>query len=192
MSGEYFEFDLTDKGFAIFGERGGGKSWLTKSILDTTDSHIVYDPMREHQGYHQYLPTDRESIEEMDLMTRRMVIKWKPALVIYDEANKYIEPKPTRLPVGIADLVDFGRHWGISCGYVARRPVQFHTDIVELADFLFIFRLDGNNDYKYLEGLHLGLGDMVRTLPEFHFAIRHNGEITRHAPIPEPKYPNET
>ena len=75
---------------------------------------------------------------------------------------------------------------------MARRPVQFHTDIVELADFLFIFRLDGNNDYKYLENLHRGLGDMVRNLPEYHFAIRHAGEITKHAPIAEPKFPTRT
>lgn len=191
MTGK-FDIDLANKQFAIFGLRESGKSWLTKSIMDTNDRHLVYDPMHEHLGYHAYRPTDRESIEELNLFTTKMVLVWKPDLVIYDEANKYIEPKPTRLPSGIADLTDFGRHWKISAGYVARRPVQFHTDIVEIADYLFLFRLTGNNDHKYLENMLTGMGDKVRDLPDFHFVVYHGGKMEVHAPIPKPNHPNET
>jgi hypothetical protein len=192
MAGEKFDIDLTNKQFGIFGLRGGGKSWLTKSIMDTTDSHLVYDPNHEHPGYHAYRPTDRESVDELQEFTKRMVMAWKPALVIYDESNKVIEPKPARLPPAIADIVDFGRHFKLAAGYVARRPVQTHTDIVELADYLFIFRLTGNNDHRFLEDLAKGLGDQVRDLPKHHFVVFGGGDYEVHAPITEPKHPNHT
>jgi len=102
--------DLTDKSFVIFGLRGSGKSWLVKSILDSTADHIIYDPLNEHRGYRQYIPDDRESVEELSEMIQGLVIKQKPSLFIIDEANKYIPPKPTRLCPGVADLVDFSRH----------------------------------------------------------------------------------
>jgi len=192
MSGETFDFDLTDCGFGIFGSRGSGKSWLTKMILDSTDSHLVYDPMNEHAGYHRFRPVDRESKAELDEFVRLAVIKWKPAVTIIDESNTQIEPKPTRLPPAVRDCMDFGRHWKIAFGFVARRPVQINADLVELADYLFLFRLTGNNDYRYLEGLKTGLGDAVRDLPRFHFAIFHDGDITIHAPIGEPQHPTRT
>jgi len=192
MAGEKFDIDLTNKQFAIFGLRDSGKSWLTKSIMDSTESHLIYDPMHEHLGYHAYRPTDRESVDEVNEFTKRMVLVWKPALVIYDESNRVIEPHPTRLPSYIADIVDFGRHWKIAAGFVTRRPVQTHTTIVELADYLFIFRLTGNRDYKYMEELATGLGDRVRKLDKHHFVVFHDGDHYTHAPIPEPKHPTKT
>ena len=188
-----FDIDLTDKGWATFGLRGSGKSWLTKAIMDSTPSHLIYDPLNEHKGYQRYVPTDRESIYELERFVKEMVIPWKPAVAIVDEANKYVQPKPSRLPSGIADLNDFARHWHISTGYVARRPVQFHTDIVELADFLFIFNLPGRNDWQYHEDLYRGLGDMVRGLKKYEFAVRPLGqEPFVHAAINEPKHPVTT
>jgi len=187
-----FDIDLSGKGWAVLGPRRSGKSWLTKKILDSTDSHLVYDPMREHDGYHHYRPEDRDSKEELNLVVRRMVIPWRIPLFVVDEANKYIEPKPTRLPTGIQDLVDFCGHWDISAGFVARRPVQFHTDIIELADYCFFFRNQGVNDHKYLEGLKAGLGDAVRDLEKYHFIIYGDGDFITHAPIAEPKNPHHT
>lgn len=176
--------DLSNKGWACFGGRGSGKSTLVKHILASTKSHLVYDPMDEYGGFHRYTPTDRESVEECNKFVKAGIIKWKPALAVIDEANKYILPNNTRLPSAIADLVDFGRHWKISFGCVARRPVQFHTDIVELANFLFFFRLSGRNDYQYMEDLHVGLGDEVRRLKPYEFVILENGsKLTIHTAL---------
>jgi len=187
------QMDLSDKGWVIFGPRGSGKSWLVKSILDTTPDHIVYDPLGDHAGYRQYQPDDRSSVEELTDLVQAVVIPTKPALFIVDEANKYILPKPNRLPPGIDDLMDFGRHWGISVGFVARRPVQFHTDLIELADVVFFFGLHGKNDYQYMESLHVGLGDEVRKLSRWSFAsLRGGTEIELHNPIDRPKHPVHT
>jgi len=185
--------DLTDKSFAIFGLRGSGKSWLVKSILDSTPDHIIYDPLGEHKGYRQYIPDDRESTDELSEMIQGLVIKKKPSLFIIDEANKYIPPKPTRLCPGVADLVDFSRHWKISFGAVARRMSQFNTDLVELADYVFIFQLPGKNDFQYCEALHRGLGSTVRNLPAYSFAcLEHGRKVTVHTPIDKPVHPAYT
>ena len=185
--------DLTDKSFVIFGLRGSGKSWLVKSILDSTPDHIIYDPLNEHKGYRQYIPDDRESVEELSEMIQGLVIKTKPPLFVIDEANKYIPPKPSRLWAGVADLVDFSRHWRISFGAVARRPSQFHTDLVELADYVFFFNLPGKNDFQYCEALHRGLGVEFRNLAPYHFVSLKNGrEITLHSPVEKPVNPTRT
>ena len=205
--------DLGSKGWAVFGLRGSGKSWFVKSVLESTPDHLIYDPLKEHKGYNKYTPTDRTSIDELAQViegpviegvkvtednkamvpTRRVGETWKPELFVIDDCNRYVYPKPTRLPKPIADLVDYGRHWNVSFGAVARRPVQFHTDLIELADVVFFFQLPGKNDNAYLESLHTGLGDTVRNLAPYHFvAFSHGSEITVHAPIKAPMHPTET
>lgn len=164
--------DLKGKGFTIFGLRGSGKSKLAESILASTDSHLVYDPHQEHPSVmRRYIPKDRNSKDELNAVITRLVIPWKPALFIIDEANRYVPPKPTPMPSGVQDLVDNARHWNIAFGCIARRPTQFNSDIVELSDYIFLFGLPGKNDHKYLNDLKRGLGDTVISLPEYHFVV---------------------
>ena len=205
--------DLANKGWCVFGLRGSGKSWFVKSLLESTPDHLIYDPLKEHRGYNKYTPSDRTSIEELEKVIQGPVIKgvkvtednkatfptrrvgetWKAELFVIDEGNRYILPHPTRMPPGVADLVDYGRHWNLSFGVVARRPVQFNSTLVELSDHVFFFQLPGKNDHAYLESLHVGLGDTVRDLAPFHFvAFSHGSEITVHAPIRPPAHPTET
>ena len=179
--------DLSGKGWCIFGVRGSGKSWLVKKILDSTPDHLIYDPLDEHQGYRRYIPTLRASETELNGVINDLVIPRKPRLFIVDEANKYIRPKPAPLPSGVADLNDFARHWSISCGWVCRRMTQFSTDIVELSNHLFFFQLTGRNDWKYMEGLHQGLGEAVRNLGQYEYMSLTNGsEMQLHAPVDAP------
>jgi len=64
---------------------------------------------------------------------------------------------------------------------------QFSTDIVELSNHLFFFKLTGRNDYQYMEGLHLGLGEAVRNLGQYEFVSLTNGsEMEVHAPVDAP------
>jgi DNA helicase HerA-like ATPase len=86
-----------------------------------------------------------------------------------DEANRFCPAKPAPLPPQIADFNDQCRHYGIAGGYVARRPSQLNQDLTELADYLFIFRLTGKNDLKYLSDLVSGLDDAVRSLRDHEF-----------------------
>ena len=120
------DIDLTNKSFVICGQKGTGKSWLIKSILDSTPNHIVYDPLSEHEGYRRYIPEDRDSQQELSDMIVGIVVPQRPSLFIIDEANKYILPKPSRLPApGVADLLDFSRHYGVAWGAVC--AVQYKS-----------------------------------------------------------------
>ena len=86
------DIDLTNKSFVSCGQKGTGKSWLIKSILDSTPNHIVYDPLSEHDGYRRYIPEDRDSQQELSDMIVGIVVPQRPRLFIIDEANKYILP----------------------------------------------------------------------------------------------------
>jgi len=188
------EFNLTNKSFVICGQKGTGKSWLIKSILDSTPNHIVYDPLSEHNGYRRYIPEDRDSQQELSDMIVGIVVPQKPSLFIIDEANKYILPKPRPLPApGVADLLDFSRHYGVSWGCGMRRPVQVHSDVLELAAFVFAFQSSGKNDYGYYEDLRVGMGDAVRNLPDHHFCVLQGGKnLSIHAPVEKPVHPSYT
>lgn len=182
--------DLANKRFVIFGLPGSGKTELGKYILRSTRNHLVYDPLggdpnhHDWDGFRRYVPDDRESVGEFNRATKELVIGKRPRLYLVDEANKYILPKPHPLPSAIADLNDLSRHWGITWGLIARRPVQFHTDVVELAHYVFVFGLGGKNDRAYLDSIISGLGDDVANLPKYHFAVVEGGrQYYIHSPI---------
>jgi len=74
-----------------------------------------------------------------------------------------------------------------------RRPVQVHSDVLELAGVVFAFQSSGKNDFSYYEDLCVGMGDAVRSLPPYHFAVLQNGrDLSIHAPIEMPAHPNYT
>ncbi len=185
---------LDNKRFTIFGLTGSGKTELGKWIIRSTDKYVVYDPLgrdiehRDFVGYRRYIPRDRNSSAELSDYIRNAIIPNRRyvRLFVVDEANKYVRPKPSALPVGIADLNDLSRHWGIAWGLIARRPSQFHTDVVELCHYLFVFMLPGRNDHKYLNDLMAGAGDAARTLPQYHFLVMDmtQGRFYIHSPIP--------
>lgn len=194
----FLGIDLTDKRFVILGLQGSGKSVLVKSILGLVRNSMVYDVLKEHQGFNRYLVTYRQvqkhtpqdpAIAELNTFVNRVVIgSGQIRLFILEEANRYCPSKPQPLPASILDLNDFQRHERIAFGSVARRPVQLHTDLVELAHYLFVYRLPGKNDRNYLDEIADGLGDAVLGLKDFHFVIVYpDRHYEVHAPVPYKK-----
>ena len=198
--------EIAGKGFCIFGLRGMGKSWLVKHILDSCTAknadgnyrHLVYDPLNEHQGYRRIRPDNRSDPAELSEFIDRLVIPEAQAnkldLFIVDEANKYIPARKT-LEEGPSDLNDFARHFGrhgLSVGWVARRPVQFNSDILECSNIVFFFKNQGANDYQKCEDMCRGLGDAIRSLKPYHFVVLEDGhKVSVHAPI-TPNHPRRT
>lgn len=179
--------DITAKRFVILGLQGSGKTVLARHILSTAKYHLIYDVLNEYDGFRRYVPTDRYSAEELTACIQKLVlVKLKPTLFIIDEANRYMPPKPANLPSGVAEMNDWSRHFEppLSWGCLCRRPVQLHSDIMELAHYLFIFVLKGKNDRFYLDTILPGLGDIVANLPEYHFAVvTQSRSVSIHSPI---------
>jgi hypothetical protein len=181
--------NLINKRFVILGLQGTGKTYLAKHLLQHEQASIVYDVLHEYQGFNRYIVKYRqhgkEGLDELNLFVARVIIDSKRIkLFILDEANRYCPPKPVPLPDRILELNDWQRHYGISFGVIARRPTQLHSDLTELAHYMFIFQLKGVRDLNYLDSLVKGLGEKVLALPQYHFVIVHpNHEIEVHAPI---------
>ncbi|MBA7581104.1 hypothetical protein ES708_23004 [subsurface metagenome] len=93
------------------------------------------------------------------------------SLIVIDEANRFCPPKPAPLPQTVADLNDWRAHYGITAGYISRRPVQLNQDLTELSHYLFIFSLQGKNDIGYLNDLSAGLGDAVSQLSPYYYMV---------------------
>jgi hypothetical protein len=131
------------------------------------------------------VPKSRDDIEELTRITRAVMKSRKYALYAIDEANRFAEPKPEPLPPVLRDLNDYRAHYELATLYIGRRPVQFHTDIVDLANNLIIFRLDGQHDIDYLNRTKSGLGDVASTLPPYHFIVRtlKTGNWIVHKPV---------
>lgn len=194
----FLDIDITDKRFVIVGLQGSGKSVLVKSFLSQVKNSIVYDVLKEHRGFNRYLVDHRQvqnytskdpAILELNTFVNRVVIgSGQIRLFILEEANRYCPPKPQPLPASILDLNDFQRHEKIAFGSVARRPVQLHTDLVELAHYLFIYQLSGKNDRNYLDEIADGLGDAAVGLKPWHFIIVHpDRHYEVHPPVPYKK-----
>jgi hypothetical protein len=186
--------DITNKRFCVFGLQGSGKSVLVKSLLTYEPNHMVYDVLNEHWGFNRYIATHRQiklqrpddpGIKELNTFVNRVILgTGRIRLFILEEANRYCPPKPQSLPSSILDLNDFQRHERIAFGIVCRRPTQLHSDLVELAHFLFIFQLSGKNDVSYLESLQEGLGEAVKALKPYQFVIVDSGrKFTVHEPV---------
>jgi len=189
--------DITNKRFVILGIQGSGKSELTKDLLSGVKNHMVYDVHREHTGFNRYLVEHKQvrsykpndpGIAELNTFVSQVVLKsGQIRLFVLEEANRYC-PNKRPLPSSILVLNDDQRHDRIAFGSIARRAAQLHTDLVELAHYLFIFRLPGKNDFIYLEEVAEGLGEAVRQLPKYHFVIVDElRNFTVHEPVPRGK-----
>jgi len=172
--------DITNKRFCILGLQGTGKSVLVKYFLKNTKACIVYDVQKEHYGFNRYIVSlkqvrkyepDDPAIRELNRFIDRVVVgSGQIRLFIFEEANRYC-PSKRPLPNSVLTLNDDQRHLKVGFGVIARRPTQLNTDLVELAHYLFIYRLPGKNDIEYLESIAEGLGETVRNLKDFHFVV---------------------
>lgn len=178
------EIDLSNVTFTVLGLKGSGKSTLCNKLLnDCGENALYYDTLGEtpkNAAFNFYVPTDRYSDAELESVIGRItpqkgqdINTFIPpyGLFIIDEMPRFAPPKPHPLPDSIADLNDQNRHYLMSVGYVARRPTQLNSDLIELSNYIFIFRLTGKNDLIYLNSTVSGLGDAVNKLDKFQYVL---------------------
>lgn len=186
------EIDLRGKHFMTFGKKDTGKSYFNNWLMSQTSGpYAVFDPLHEHTDYSDediiIRPTEirgEQAVEQLQdavdfVRHNRSEIDY----IFVDEINRFHQ-KGGQLTGPLGDLVDFSAHYNLAMGGIARRPVQVHTDLRELADYLFIFRLNGISDVRTLDDIARGLGERVASLQPREFMVVHpNGEYEKHSPI---------
>lgn len=181
----------------VLGKKGCGKSNFVQHLLsdDRYRNTLIFDTCREHANTNlpRYTPTHRRGDKARAelgkvlgayAVTDREYRDIRPDLVVLEELSRYA-PSQGKMAEELGELIDLARHYGVGLIGVARRPAQIDTDTVELADWLVIFRVDGDNDVRKLNRLSSGLGDAAADLPDYHFIVYDGAEWAVHEPVPE-------
>lgn len=180
--------DLRGKQVGVVGKKDMGKSFFVNYLMSQIKgNYACFDPMREHTDY-----------KPNDLLVRPTVRRGEEAIIqlkefvefcienrrdfdyiVVDEINRF-HSKNSELEGPVGDLIDFTAHYNTGFIWVARRPVQVHTDLQELSDYLFIFHLSGANDVRKLDNTSIGLGERVAALsPREFVAVAPDGYQTQ-------------
>lgn len=179
---QFGSVDLRGKHWVTLGTKGAGKSHFNKALIQAATGRVViFDPMDEYPDYdnvYRVEPNNRrgdKAVEELQKTTEWVEYnKEKIDYFIVDEISRFHQ-KRGLLDDSLGELIDLNRHWNIGVGFIARRPTQLHTDIREMADYLFIFSLRGANDLAMLdniaEGLQATTRDMVQNHPQHSFVV---------------------
>lgn len=197
--GERVTMTVEGQQVVVAGHRGAGKStWIQHMAESLRSGVLFYDMNREHERFHRYVPDHRRGEEmdaEADGVISRLVVDndpaHRPGAVVLEEANRYV-PNRGNIPDSVGELVDLGRHYetqitdGVAVFYVTRRPAQLDPDVMELADYLVIYRVRGKNDVKRLNDEAPGLGDAARELSDYEWLlVRPDRSWVHMAPVPE-------
>ena len=188
------EYDWTHSLVVVCGLKGSGKTTMARPLARQVapDRLALYDPQREFAGG-EFSASERHEPEKV--MSRTEFEGWFGELlppdgrdtsdydaIIVDEANLYI---PARYPLSeaVGAYTNMGRHIRTSLVCVTRRPVQLYVDVIELADYLIVYKLAGSNDISKLNSISAGLGIEVSRLPPYHYAVVRDGAYTLHSPL---------
>ncbi len=147
----------------IAGKRKSGKSNLAKWFMHGFQNlnPIIYDSTHEHpefKGDNRYTPATRsypDTIEEFDLFMNVEIRNSGHKLLIVEEASR-IARNRLKAPDTALELVDLSRKpefSNMTVIWITRRLSQLSSDIVELSDYLILFKQTGVNDMKRLDAI---------------------------------------
>jgi hypothetical protein len=178
----------------VFGKKGTGKSNWVQYVLQRSAyrAHLMFDVCAEHDALNRYVPEYRrgeQATAEVEQVVNSMVLNVdsdrRPDLLAVEEVSRFCSPR-TPPPEPLYELVDMNRHYGVGLLGVARRPAQVHTDMVDLADNLVIFRLTGAADKRRLRNISEGLDEAVAGLDDYQYVqVRPDGAYVVRDPVPE-------
>ena len=168
------KINLLNRIFCIFGLNMSGKTYLAKHIARQYNS-LIFDVLGEYEPniYDVYIPSSKiypDIAQEFDLFIDKVKDK-KWNMLIVDEASRIFPNKRPLYPAFRSYLDTYRHHKLCSIGFIARRPTQLHTDLVELSHYIFVFNLKGKNDIQYLNFLNSEIGDLPAKLEPYHFMV---------------------
>lgn len=175
----------------ICGMRQTGKTTLSKKLVSQSSRVMVYDSALQFQGIADsfinimhdpaalklnvmqpafrvsYVPKDKEN----DIAYFCQLAEWAGSqggvTAVFDDCGAYCSSD--KLPDGIADLIRYSGHKGISLILSTHRPGDFNNYTIGQASNIFCFRNECDADIKKLRE---NTGDAVslerlRTLPKY-------------------------
>lgn len=175
----------------VFGMTGTGKTTLLKRLVERADRALIVDPLgklghlgvcirtqREFKTYwrRQYNASwkivlqpgkiapkaaPREALAPFLAIAREAAVGSPPFWVFVDEVDKFGSAFST--DPEIRALADYGRNFGISLAFVARRPACVDKTLTAQADTLYLFKAKEPRDLGYFRDV-LG-ADVAERLP---------------------------
>lgn len=194
----------------ILGRKHHGKTYMAKSIIRQKSRVVIYDPNRQFSdcgvifndplavieyykiNFHGsfkivYQPEFYTFDTRKDILLAEFesichfVNVAKDLYFVVDEVDKYIQA--TSCPAFFNNLIQRGRHIGVSLIVTTRRHVETSRHLTAQADIIYSFNQVEPNDIKYLKTIMGGMAEKISTLPPYHFIKYENGEATEHNPI---------
>jgi hypothetical protein len=172
------EANLYPRGTVLVGLRGSGKTNAARYIASLhPDNVLVYDPLGQYTEYDTLRPKHIEFPEAADELAR--LIKQERLaetdrhpyrLLVIDEAAR-VAPSSQKLHPAIARLNAEHRHWPMGIVWIVQRPRQLHHNIINLADYLFVWRLPGATDASFLEDTARGLSQAADGLQDYGYVF---------------------
>ena len=170
------KLDLRQRISVVMGLHMTGKTYLTRWLAKKYKS-IAYDVYNDFEDVADvYIPeynAGDKAQQEHDLFLNEVMngkLKNKYNMLIIDEATRYYINRHSLL-TNQYRLINEYRHYNLGVIFVTRRPSDITTSIIELARYLFIFRLTGRNDLNFLDDIKPHLSDIVSNLNEHEFYI---------------------
>jgi len=198
---------MTNEIIVLLGHKGSGKTYLSRKIIERKDSYIIYDPVRNFSGSGTIIEDPQSAIEYLKKKPQGFKIVYQPdssslekdvflsefkkicyivhclsnTYFLVDEIDTYV--KPTSCPHYFNNLIQRGRHLGISLIVTTRRPQETTRHLTAQSDILISFNQHEPSDIKYLGTFFREKAQELRSLPPYHYIKFERGEVSVNQPI---------
>jgi hypothetical protein len=173
---------------AVMGMNETGKTVICRlQARAARPSVVVYDPLGQYPADVSFRPRNIGDVDEFDDLVRACYYD-PPKRLIIEEAEQVL-PQRGVLPPWFLQYSMPGRNLGLAWTINLRAPQLIEKSALNLADHLFIFKLEGTSvDYmRNRVGRH-NRGTFDRMLrwrkEDYRFFHYHSGELTECPPLP--------
>ena len=170
----------------VFGKKGGGKTSIAASLTADSNRLIVFDHNREYErGMIVTNPQQLiDAIRKYNSSAFRLIYRFDDSMrlsehaefflraaytvtnytLLFEEIDRVSEPRS--MPEGLDNIVNVGRHKGISLIALSRRPARVPRDLTSNADRIFVAGpINEPKDVDYLsEFMGSEVSEKVRAL----------------------------
>jgi energy-coupling factor transporter ATP-binding protein EcfA2 len=155
----------------IAGRTGTGKSTLARSLYGLWDRRIIFDPQREHARseatrVHAFAPFHVCLYNAED--AARLALDAGNCVLVLDDAYAFIRHP---LPDTIKEVVNGGRHRGVSIIAIIQRLPDVSPDVRAQADVFVSFKAVMESDIDKLDKDWGFNPDVIRSLQEREYRV---------------------